>query len=112
MDSKSKELYKKYRYQFESWFIFVHPNHDCIFDWISTHDSGWYKDPMVQGAWIAWIELTKKANIQNITLSLADKLIDNGDIDKVKTLKKMFDSTPIGYFIDSRIKQESILKLL
>ncbi len=112
MISKAEELYKKYRYQFESWFISVHPNHDCTFDWISTHDSGWFKDQMVQGAWIAWIELTKKVSIQTLTLSLADKLIDQGDIDKVKSIKETFNSTLTGHLLNSRIKQEDILKLL
>ncbi len=60
MPSASEQLYLKHHVEFESWFASIHPNHDLTFEWEFVWDSGWYKEEMVQGAWIAWIALTNK----------------------------------------------------
>lgn len=56
----AQELYEAHHAEFESWFTRIHPNHDLSFNWIAVFDSGWYSEPMAQGAWIAWISLTNK----------------------------------------------------
>lgn len=57
MASLSQQLYDMHHQQFEAWFNAIHPNHDLSFVWVPVWDSGWYKEEMAQGAWIAWLEL-------------------------------------------------------
>ncbi|MFM2668535.1 hypothetical protein AAFX24_27730 [Vibrio mediterranei] len=56
----SEQLYTKHHVEFERWFESIHPNHDLDFEWEFVWDSGWYKEGMAQGAWIAWLALTDK----------------------------------------------------
>lgn len=63
MLSASEQLYLKHHEEFESWFESIHPNHNLTFEWEFVWDSGWYKEEMAQGAWIAWIALTNKQPI-------------------------------------------------
>lgn len=67
MSSRAEQLYNKYHEEFEEWFSTIHPNHALSFNWEYVWDSGWYKEGMAQGAWIAWLSLTGKAfnNISN-----------------------------------------------
>lgn len=60
MPSISEQLYIKYHVEFEKWFTSIYPNHDLSFEWVFIWHSGWYKEDMAQGAWIAWLELTDK----------------------------------------------------
>ena len=60
MTSKTTKLYQEHHVEFENWFNSVHPNHELNFQWVSTHDAGWYKEDMANGAWIAWLALTGK----------------------------------------------------
>lgn len=58
--SNAEQLYDEHHAEFEMWFSNMHPNHNLTFDWKSVFDSGWYNEPMTQGAWITWLDLTGK----------------------------------------------------
>ncbi len=60
MKSLSEQLYDKHHVEFETWLTTTHPNHNLTFEWVHAWDSGWYKEDMANGAWIAWLELTGK----------------------------------------------------
>jgi hypothetical protein len=114
MTSKSEELYIEHHAEFEKWFTSIHPNHELTFQWEHVHDSGWYKEDMANGAWIAWLDLTGKntcarttdtieslseeiqrLNESRLALSirtdkllipLADQMVANGKLQGLKTL--------------------------
>ena len=54
----TQNIYENHHHVFETWFSHIHPNHEITFEWEEVWDSGWYKEPIAQGAWIAWLELT------------------------------------------------------
>ncbi|SEI11479.1 hypothetical protein SAMN05660691_03829 [Rheinheimera pacifica] len=60
MASKIQNLYDAHHAEFEAWFTKIHPNHGLSFSWEPVFDSGWYKEDMANGAWIAWLSLTGK----------------------------------------------------
>lgn len=60
MASKIQTLYEAHHAEFETWFTEIHPNHGLSFSWELVFDSGWYKEGMANGAWIAWLSLTGK----------------------------------------------------
>lgn len=67
MPSKAEELYIEHHAEFEEWFTSIHPNHDLTFQWEYVYDSGWYKEGVVNGAWIAWLDLTGKKTCARTT---------------------------------------------
>lgn len=67
MASIAEQQYEKHHEEFEEWFSTIHPNHALSFDWEYVWDSGWYKEEMAQGAWIAWLSLTGKSSRKNNT---------------------------------------------
>lgn len=113
MTSKAEDLYNKHHSEFEFWFDSIHPNHNLDFEWVYVFDSGWYKEQMINGSWIAWLSLTGrsidyetvninviKQEIESINktkqalttkansllLPLADKLLSEGKLDDLKTV--------------------------
>jgi len=66
MASLAQDLYVKHHTEFEKWFAEIHPNNDLTFEWMPIWDSGWYKEGMANGAWIAWLELTGKRHLAAI----------------------------------------------
>jgi hypothetical protein len=60
MASISEQIYQKHHREFERWFTSIHPNHKLNFKWEHVYDSGWYKEDMANGAWIAWSALNAK----------------------------------------------------
>jgi hypothetical protein len=120
MSSISEQIYQKHHVEFEKWFTSIHPNHELNFKWEYVYDSGWYKEDMANGAWIAWSALNAKGcgtdtveslakevrllNGAQLTLSsrvnatltpLAEKLIEGGEVDKLKSLVSTFPECPV-----------------
>lgn len=69
--SAAQQQYNESHKEFESWFIGIHPNHDLTFEWFPAWQSGWYKEDMVQGAWIAWLGFTGKLKADGLKLSFS-----------------------------------------
>lgn len=131
--SKAEQLHDKYHTEFEAWFSNMHPNHNLTFDWESVFDSGWYKEPMAQGAWITWLNLTGKntlpstsddidaiatevtclneailnltARANAVLIPHADKLIEDGKIDELKALVSTFPACSTRMTLAGKIMQ-------
>jgi hypothetical protein len=115
MTSISEQIYQKHHREFERWFTSIHPNHELNFKWEYVYDSGWYKEDMANGAWIAWSALNAKgcgidtveslakevrllngaqlalsSRVEATLIPLADKLIDDCELGKLKSLVDTF----------------------
>jgi hypothetical protein len=77
MTLKSEELHIEHHTEFKEWFTSIHPNSELTFQWEYVYDSGWYKEDMANGAWIAWLDLTGKntcARTTDTIESLSDEI--------------------------------------
>lgn len=57
-DKISHGDYAKWRMEFEDWVVIIQPNRGFP-EWYQGYDCGYYTDAWFQGAWIAWLLLTK-----------------------------------------------------
>lgn len=131
MTSKAEQLYQEHHVEFEKWFTSIHPNHDLTFEWEYVYDSGWYKEGMANGAWISWLDLTGKNTVARVgdtveslaketqclndtqlalttrtkalLLPLADQLITDGKLKKLKSLVSTFPSCPARMTLAGKI---------
>lgn len=131
MTSKAEKLYQEHHVEFEKWFTSIHPNHDLTFKWEHVHDSGWYKEDMANGAWISWLDLTGKNTVTRssdtveslaqetqrlndaqlalatrtkaVLIPLADQLLNDNKLVKLKSLVAKFPSCPARMTLAGKI---------
>lgn len=131
MTSNAEKLYQNHHVEFEKWFTFIHPNHDLTFEWEYVYDSGFYKEGMANGAWIAWLDLTGKnkngssndtvdslsqetqwindaqlalsTRTKAVLIPLADQLLNDGKIVELKLLVEKFPSCSARMILAGKI---------
>lgn len=134
MASKSEKLYHEHHAEFEAWYTSIHPEHQFNFEWVYVHDSGWFKEDMVNGAWVVWLALTGKGcpprtndtieslatDIQRhneaglaltkrantVLIPYANKLISNAKLDELKTMVSTFPPCPTRMVLAGKIALE------
>jgi hypothetical protein len=120
-------LYDKHHLEFEAWFTITHPSRKPTFTW----QNGKYKENMTHGAWIAWLSLTGKdtatdtveslaketqrlnnaqlaltQRANKVLIPLANKLVEDGNLDELKSLVATFPSCSTRMSLAGKIALE------